>query len=890
MKKRNIIAIAALTAFAFALSACAGSPKAKGPESEIIINAFDRDVFSVVITNENGKKVFSNSIKMERTDSGHKGTITIPLANGKYTVECTGGKYITAKQAVDLNFSQVTIEARYRSSLLKVEIAVTNTKPTAAAANQKAGNLVAALETAVPKAFTDINTALPANLPPNATIAVFPITSSGAELGEFALVSLTDQFIEAGYDVVEKRKVEELLAEYDFQKSGLVGEKTLGELLGADAVVFSILTDEGQLNSWAVDSSKRTTLGKSTVIPTALAAQDSLTVKYPAFPPTRDPNQPENRIPIDEYKVMLKAWTNELVAFMNANPLVEFPPEPVSSMFAGSYYVAGRGTVYYSDGSYALDEVQKAWMEASRQVASGKPPVRLLPFVSGGSNNEAATIAEFLSFGKNTSGVTSAAVQQIGRKNMLVLATRPAGRGKPTLRFVDYADTLELWVKLQTPPPRERTTRAVVSNANIWSQYGAGVDRADAEMLTGLLITDTLSIPYQSVVLRSFVDATADYEAGLKELPDTARVNDVNITNPGALALQWREYIKTPRYLAADPMANANARYGMTALAEYTKTAIGHHYVYHFDWSRRGSRTRLEVGKTYQNPLVNNNRRYYWRYSIEFGSTQEFLTKMRGLSLFMLERLSSPNEEILGLQGYDLSTAVAPAPVPANFVELKRISSPQGGAPMGGFYIASAPVSQREYESLMKQNPSFVKNPAQPINNVSVIDAMIYCNQMSIRDGLEPAYLIEYDAKDRSWTTGLNYHEINSVTIDRFASGYRLATAEEWRYARGQVDGMGVQAEYIYGGSWNQVKGKGFGIKDDAARIMFADEEKSEDWRIRNIPINAGSAEDTYYHARDVLSHEEDLGIEGTQRKVRVAPVIRVVRPIFDYWKYTSGQ
>ena len=52
--------------------------------------------------------------------------------------------------------------------------------------------------------------------------------------------------------------------------------------------------------------------------------------------------------------------------------------------------------------------------------------------------------------------------------------------------------------------------------------------------------------------------------------------------------------------------------------------------------------------------------------------------------------------------------------------------------------------------------------------NVSIMDAMTFCNQLSIRDGLEPAYIIERD--------------LTSVTagIDNFASGYRLATTAEF--------------------------------------------------------------------------------------------------------------
>jgi hypothetical protein len=224
---------------------------------------------------------------------------------------------------------------------------------------------------------------------------------------------------------------------------------------------------------------------------------------------------------------------------------------------------------------------------------------------------------------------------------------------------------------------------------------------------------------------------------------------------------------------------------------------------------------------------------------------------------------------------------------------------------MGGFHIMTAPVSQREYENLMKKNPSLVKNPARPVNNVSIIDAMIYCNQMSIRDGLEPAYVIEYEAKNRSWSTGLKYHDYNSVTIDSFASGYRLATTEEWRYARAQVEGMGVQAEYVYDGNFVQAVNnveivRITGAYDrtrayDAARTMVADKESNVGPAVwldlgPALWLDDGSIE--YKTAMKVLgSYQEVLSkTESGVNTVRVTPVIRVMRPIFDYWKYTSGQ
>jgi len=649
------------------------------------------------------------------------------------------------------------------------------------------------MQASAKKAFEEINATLPASLKPNAAIAIFPMTASSLDLAEMALENLTIHFVNSNkYTVVEKRRVDELLAEYDFQRSGLAGEKTLGELLGADAVIFSILADNGSLNSWAVDTSKRTTLGKS------------------------------------------------------------------------------------------LSSAAK------------------LPTVTGGTNNEAETIASFMAYGKHTSNISSAAIHQIGRKTILV-----SGSGS-TMRSLDYADALELWVKLQSPPPPDRTSGTRI-DTNIWSQFAAGVNREEAELLTQLLIIDVLTVPYQGVIMKSLVDVTKEYENTIKELmsPEVP----ANYQNYITLARQWREYVKTPQFMARDYYDNTEARNGQMQLARYAKTIESPSYIYYFDWSRRGNRTRLDVGKIYMNVLIENGRRFYWRYTIEYGSPQEFLSKMRGLSIFMLVRATSPLHEIVGFDGYDLSTAVVPAAVPGNFTRIKRVVSRDGAAPMGGFHISTTPITQREYESIMKQNPSVTKSPNSPVSNVSLLEAMAFCNQMSIRDGLEPAYLIEYARHDKTQvgSAGVPRDDLGygKISVDPFANGYRLATPEEWNYARNFITGMGDSAEYIFDGTFQSEPAFGARLEDPlyggpGPRAAYMTKASSEFGRIART---AGNRE--YTIGRAILPYEQDLGMvdTGTFRvaadgsripimgnKVRVSPVIRVIRPVFDYWKYTSGK
>ena len=55
------------------------------------------------------------------------------------------------------------------------------------------------------------------------------------------------------------------------------------------------------------------------------------------------------------------------------------------------------------------------------------------------------------------------------------------------------------------------------------------------------------------------------------------------------------------------------------------------------------------------------------------------------------------------------------------------------------FYLGKYEVTQAEYEAMMGDNPSrFKEKPKNPVESVSWLDAVRFCNQLSEREGLKP--------------------------------------------------------------------------------------------------------------------------------------------------------
>lgn len=95
------------------------------------------------------------------------------------------------------------------------------------------------------------------------------------------------------------------------------------------------------------------------------------------------------------------------------------------------------------------------------------------------------------------------------------------------------------------------------------------------------------------------------------------------------------------------------------------------------------------------------------------------------------------------------------------------VDKPAHHATLKPFMLSAYQVSQSEWKALLGTNPSSIQGGTLPVDRISWLDAVAFCNALSAEAGLQPCYS----------------NNGGAFVCDFSASGYRLPTEAEWEYA-----------------------------------------------------------------------------------------------------------
>jgi len=167
-----------------------------------------------------------------------------------------------------------------------------------------------------------------------------------------------------------------------------------------------------------------------------------------------------------------------------------------------------------------------------------------------------------------------------------------------------------------------------------------------------------------------------------------------------------------------------------------------------------------------------------------------------------------------------------------------------------GFLMSTTEVTQEQYEAVVGENPSQFRGLERPVENVTWFDAVEFCNALSEREGLSPAYRISG----------------SGVTWDRAAGGYRLPTEAEWEYACR----AGTESRFHSGDGDRDLARVGWHGQNSVKQTQDVATRGPNAWRLHDMHGNVWEWCWDWYAAYSSVGEEDPMGpATGSDRVLR---------------------